>query len=78
MVRRALEGDVVDSPPTNTGASPSPVPAEFGSSARTWPMLTQGVDSSGLHDLADWIMEQIHERIEREFERRGGRYRGGF
>jgi hypothetical protein len=47
-------------------------------SARTWPQLTQGLSSSGLQDLTDWIMEQIEERVSRELDRRGGRYRGEF
>lgn len=46
--------------------------------SRTWPAMTGGTDSSSLRDLTDWIIEQVEERVMRELERRGGRYRGGF
>jgi hypothetical protein len=45
---------------------------------RAWPMMTKGIDSSTLRDLTDWIVEQVEERVIRELERRGGRYRGEF
>jgi hypothetical protein len=45
--------------------------------SRGWPLMTNGLDSSTLRDLADWIVEQVEERVVRELERRGGgRYRG--
>jgi hypothetical protein len=44
----------------------------------TWPVLSSQLDSSSLTDFVDWIMEQLEDRIGRELERRGGRYRGDF
>jgi hypothetical protein len=44
----------------------------------TWPMLSSQLDSSSLTNFVDWIMEQLEDRIGRELERRGGRYRGEF
>ena len=44
----------------------------------TWPMLSSELDSSSLTNFVDWIMEQLEDRIGRELERRGGRYRGEF
>ena len=58
---------------------PSTGQMSFPSDARgTWPMLSRDLDSTSLTDFVDWIMEQLEDRIGRELERRGGRYRGEF
>jgi len=44
----------------------------------TWPKLSRDVDSTTLNTFMDLIMEQLEDRIGREIERRGGRYRGDF
>ena len=57
----------------------SSVPATLPEDVRgTWPVLSSQLDSSSLTNFVDWIMEQIEDRIGRELERRGGRYRGDF
>ena len=43
-----------------------------------WDLLNDAVDSSGVQNFVDWIMEQVESRMARELERRGGHYRGDF
>ncbi len=77
-IQRTLEqetSEVEDTEQPSTVRAPGSSPS---TAARTWPILNRDLDTSGLLDLADWIMEQIEDRIERELDRRGGRYRGGF
>ena len=57
-------------------AGSSPVLGE--PSNQGWDLLAQAVDSSGINDFVDWIMEQVENRMARELERRGGHYRGDF
>jgi len=57
-------------------AGSSPVLGE--PSNQGWDVLARAVDSSGVHDFVDWIMEQVENRMAGELERRGGHYRGDF
>ena len=57
-------------------AGSSPVLGE--PSIQGWDVLARAVDSSGVHDFVDWIMEQVENRMAGELERRGGHYRGDF
>lgn len=69
------EGSSAPSSSSSGGAAPASTSA---TSNQTLPLLNRQLDTSGLLDLADWIIEQIEDRIDRELDRRGGRYRGGF
>jgi len=70
VVRRA-ETDTMETP---SGTSAQPELDVNG----TWPKLSRDVDSTSLNSFMDLIMEQLEDRIGREIERRGGRYRGDF
>lgn len=70
VVQRAETGESEITPATSAG----PVLDVNG----TWPKLSRDVDSTTLNTFMDLIMEQLEDRIGREIERRGGRYRGDF
>jgi len=64
---------------SNDNGQSSSSPAVIPNDVRgTWPVLSGQLDSSSLTNFVDWIMEQLEDRIGRELERRGGRYRGEF
>jgi hypothetical protein len=68
--------------PSTVDSDPGTDPASASGSGelrtRSWPVMSAGTDSSTLRDLMDWIVEQVEDRVTRELERRGGRYRGEF
>ncbi len=86
-VRRLIGGHRVAavSKPVVDDVSPSLAGSASASSAQSpdvgeeqWEMLRRTVDSSGVTDLLEWIVDRIEERIGDDLARRGGRHRGAF
>ncbi len=74
-VSKPVVDDVSPSLPgsPNTSSAQSPDVGE-----EQWEMLRRTVDSSGVTDLLEWIVDRIEERIGDDLARRGGRHRGAF
>jgi Domain of unknown function (DUF4157) len=63
----------------STPTAPPQQPARARSAPIRWqPPIPGNPDSSATQDMVDWIIEQVEERMVRQIERRGGRYRGDF